>query len=123
MASDRPLLGVGMGNFRWHFREYAGVSQPVPHAHSAYFEWLSGTGFLGLLVFLWMVVELGRALLRRAAWGSMDTDGEVWQLALTMSLAAWLAHGFFEAFYGTTTYVVLVIILGLALRRRPSAPR
>jgi hypothetical protein len=122
VALDRPLLGVGIGNFRWHFRKYAGVDQPVPHAHSAYFEWLSGTGFLGLLAFLWMVVELGRALIRRAASGLMDTNGEIWQLACTTSLAAWLAHGFFEAFYGTTTYVMLAIILGLALRCRPSSP-
>ncbi len=64
---ENPLLGVGYGRgrlkeaLRPHLKGTALEGRPILHTHNLYLEVLAGTGFLGLLTFLWLI---GVTLLR-----------------------------------------------------------
>jgi O-antigen ligase len=67
VGMESPLLGVGYGRgrlkeaLRPHLKGTALEQRPIWHAHNVYLELLAGTGFLGLLAFLWLI---GATLLR-----------------------------------------------------------
>lgn len=71
LASERPLIGVGMKNFRVACDDPV-IGLPaaeVPlrcttHPHNLYIEWLTEAGVPGLLGFLLLVVAWGRRLWR-----------------------------------------------------------
>lgn len=63
MALDNPLKGVGLGNFYFNYFFYSPHWDGLNHAvHSTWFGVLAETGFLGLGVFLGLVIST----LRRA---------------------------------------------------------
>jgi hypothetical protein len=118
MAVDRPLLGVGPDNFRLLYGPYAGVDEwdTGIHANNLYIEWLADTGVIGLLVFLWMSVALGREVAHRV---TSTPTGVLWLLTLGLaaSLLAWYIHGALDYFYEfTPTFVAFWLIAGLASR-------
>ncbi len=60
IISQRPLLGIGLGNFVWNIREMLNllpnwIHQPV---HSLYLLIASETGLIGLVVFLFFLFQL-----------------------------------------------------------------
>ncbi len=59
-----PFIGVGPDNFRLTYGPYVGQSHPDPrvHSNSMYFEWLTGAGLVGLLVFGWMLWRAERIM-------------------------------------------------------------
>ncbi len=67
VGMENPLLGVGYGRgrlkeaLRPHLKGTALEESPIWHTHNVYLELLAGTGFLGLLAFLWLI---GATLLR-----------------------------------------------------------
>lgn len=67
VGMENPLLGVGYGRgrlkeaLRPHLKSTALEESPIWHTHNVYLELLAGTGFLGLLTFLWLI---GTTLLR-----------------------------------------------------------
>jgi len=59
MAVDNPLTGVGMNNFYSNYFFYSEYWDGLNHAvHSTWFGVLGETGFIGLVVFLSMVIGL-----------------------------------------------------------------
>jgi len=58
MAQDRPLTGVGVGNFLVHFERYAPDPRDVHVAHSSFFQILGDAGLPGLAVWLSLVGAL-----------------------------------------------------------------
>lgn len=65
MAVDHPLTGVGLDNFYANYFYYSPYWDGLNHAvHSTWFGVLAETGFLGLLVFVTIVVMLLRTALR-----------------------------------------------------------
>ena len=64
LALERPLLGVGPGNFRLHYQEVLGVNGPqTTHAHSLLFEPLASWGIPATALFLFLILWVGlRAL-------------------------------------------------------------
>jgi O-antigen ligase len=64
MALDNPLTGVGLNNFYSNYYFYSPHWDGLNHAvHSTWFGVLAETGFLGLLVFVSMIVILVRSAL------------------------------------------------------------
>jgi O-antigen ligase len=67
LGMQNPLLGVGYGRgrlkeaLRPYLKGTAIEHTPIWHTHNIYLELLTGTGFLGLLSFLWL---LGNTLLK-----------------------------------------------------------
>ncbi|WP_096085992.1 O-antigen ligase family protein [Agaribacterium haliotis] len=59
MAVDNPLFGVGIDNFYSNYFYYSNHWDGLNHAvHSTWFGVLAETGFLGLAVFIWLIVKL-----------------------------------------------------------------
>ena len=66
---DHPLLGAGPDNFRWVYADkYALVSPfsslemaggiPSHHSNHFYLEMFANSGFIGGIIFLWLVIEI-----------------------------------------------------------------
>lgn len=63
MAIDNPLTGVGLNNFYANYFFYSPHWDGLNHAvHSTWFGVLAETGFLGLLVFIAVIVSLVRTI-------------------------------------------------------------
>ncbi|MGF1762262.1 O-antigen ligase family protein [Aliivibrio kagoshimensis] len=59
MAVDNPLTGVGIDNFYYNYFYYSAHWDGLNHAvHSTWFGILAETGFLGLLVFIYLIAVL-----------------------------------------------------------------
>lgn len=59
MAVDNPLTGVGLNNFYSNYFYYSSHWDGLNHAvHSTWFGVLAETGFLGLLIFIAIIVSL-----------------------------------------------------------------
>ncbi len=75
MAVDNPLTGVGMNNFYSNYFFYSAYWDGLNHAvHSTWFGVLGETGFVGLLIFLSMVVALFKSS-RRALSKMLSVPG------------------------------------------------
>lgn len=65
MAVDRPLLGVGLDNFYYNYFFYSKHWDGINHAvHSTWFGVLAETGFLGLILFITIMVSLSKSAAR-----------------------------------------------------------
>lgn len=55
MARDRPLTGVGPGNFLVWFRRYAPDPNDIHVAHSSFYQLLGEQGYPGVAIWIWLV--------------------------------------------------------------------
>ncbi|HYN87658.1 MAG TPA: O-antigen ligase family protein [Ardenticatenaceae bacterium] len=115
MVRQRPLLGVGPDNYRHVFGEYAGQSEwdRNVHANNMYLEMFAGTGVLGGLAFVSLLLVAGLLALR--GWWQAPADAfGLWSLALAGSLVAFLAHGLLDYFLEFTGLLLFFwMLLGL----------
>lgn len=118
MAKDRPLTGVGVGNFLVHFRRYAPDPDDPHVAHSSFFQILGDAGLPGLLSWLFLVgalwagaarVEKHLIYTRRGRW----TDERYYVLAVK---AAWLGYVVCGAFLSQEDFDFFYHLLGITSR-------
>jgi len=73
MFRENPLIGVGVGQFRYRFADYATIQfLRQPDAHNIYVEQLAETGLVGFALFLWVIGSAIRDLWRLVR----RTDGQ-----------------------------------------------
>lgn len=120
MFRQRPLLGVGPGNFRHLYGPYLGLDQwdRGIHANSLYLELLADTGALGLLSFTALLLITGRQTIhfyrRLPAQDTHTRDAPLWAIGLTSAILIFLLHGFFDYFLEfVPTYLLFWLCLGL----------
>ena len=73
MWKSHPILGVGPGNYapytdKYNPPDYRGAASGLNRPHGDYIYWLSTTGIVGAVAFLWLVAaffSLGLRILRR----------------------------------------------------------
>ena len=109
LAAAHPMLGVGPDNFRHFYGAEFGLAawDERVGANNLYLEVLADLGLLGLVAFLWVVVEPLRSAARRLK------DPVAFGIAL--ALGAFLLHGLLDSFLAFTPTVLLFwLILGLA---------
>jgi len=106
MFLDRPILGVGAGNYTEHFDEYAErVGSAVRfrsiirahYPHNLYLEIAAESGLVGLLLFL-AIVLTSFYLLERSRWCFVATDNTYLAAlarALEISLVGYLVSSLF----------------------------
>ncbi|MBM3695456.1 MAG: hypothetical protein FJW79_05940 [Actinobacteria bacterium] len=102
MFVERPLTGVGLGNFAAHYQEYARglgieVRRVDREAHNLYLEVAAETGVFGLAAFGVMVGGAFRAVrLARRRWraGGREADAGL-AYAVGVALTGWLATSVF----------------------------
>ena len=115
IIGDHPFVGVGAGQFskasaayglRDPFSEY----QPFEHAHSIPLTVAAELGLLGLVAFLWFVVQLGIVLVRacRRTYGW----ARAYAFGLAAALVAIAVQGLVD--YTVRSNVVAMLVLTLA---------
>jgi putative inorganic carbon (hco3(-)) transporter len=138
IANDKPLLGVGHSGYPRAYDDYDttggqfGRSRAV---HSAWFGVLAELGYLGLLLFVTIVVTsllTCRKVRKMAARGEIPQDMAAYATGLEASLVAFIVGGSFVSFhYCEMLWHVFALTMALdkvALReaaavRRPSAEK
>ncbi len=121
MALARPLTGVGLENFYHNYYFYSPHWDGKNHAvHSTWFGVLAETGFLGLGVFLAMIVVLLRSALRTLAsveaTPTRDPGVHAASQAVLAGLVATLVSGTFLT-QGFTWPIYLLAALVVAVAR------
>jgi hypothetical protein len=96
MIGERPLLGIGMDNFRLTYGERLGNPRydNTVHTNSLYLEMLVSVGLIGAISFLLWLVGLLLDILQTLYHPSLT----MWQAALAAGLLAYYIHGFFDFF-------------------------
>lgn len=115
MFEAHPLLGVGPDNFRLTYGPYVGQTDPDPrvHSNSMYFEWLTSSGLVGLLVFGWMLWRAEQVTRLTRAW--LPLGAASLYAGVAAAGVAVLVHGLLDSFLTfTPTYVAITLMLGLA---------
>ena len=123
LANSRPLTGGGFRSFtKENFAIYAPIPEKVHDAHSIYFEVLGEMGYIGLLLFLliWMQVYLKACNIRKIA---RNSDELKWLADLAkmtqVSLLAYLTGGAFLglAFFDLPYHLMcFIVISGMILK-------
>ncbi|MBI2911626.1 MAG: O-antigen ligase family protein [Chloroflexi bacterium] len=118
MFEERPLTGVGAGNFARLYPDYAlrNWKDPQAHAHNFYLNLLSETGLLGLTAFLVFCLALlafacHTVLLARRRTGADDHYGVA--LGLAAALAAITIHNLFDHLFVHSMTIQLGLLAGL----------
>jgi len=117
LGLDTPFLGVGYG--RRHLRAALSEKYPefvkqryVHHSHNVYTELVSGTGFLGLSAFLWLLGSTVSRLLWKARRDSVAN--RPLYFCLVASLVAFMVSGLGDVpFYHHETRIYFFTLLGL----------
>jgi len=110
MFAERPLVGVGLDNYRLLYGRYSPLpfADPRVHSNNMYIEVLAGCGLLGLTALCLLGTHaVGAALiaLRTSALGS----------GIAAAGAAIALHGLVDSFLSFTgTYVLFAVTVGLA---------
>jgi putative inorganic carbon (HCO3(-)) transporter len=113
MLSDRPLLGVGIGNYVPTYPAYAvpGWKDPLGHAHNQYLNVAAETGLVGLVAYLVLF-----AAFAGHAWGAVrSVTGYAQGMALGVLgvLGAFATHSLFDNLYVHGMNMHLALLLGL----------
>jgi O-antigen ligase len=113
MWTDRPWLGVGIGNYEPAYGRYALPQWPLAlgHAHNYYLNIAAESGVLGVgaYLFLWVTALVG------AYRGTRHTTGWQWGIALGILgvLVHLSVHNIFDNLYVHAMYVQVAILLGI----------
>lgn len=131
LGIENPFWGAGYG--REHLRAAIAEKYPgffnqrfIPHSHNLYTELLSGTGFFGIGIFLWLLGStLSRLLL--SARREEIKERKILLSCLAASLLAFMVSGFGDVpFYHHETrifFFTLLALIYLNLREKPAGLR
>lgn len=107
---ERPLLGVGLGNYPLLVKPGAGYREPI-YAHNLFLDIALELGIVGLSLFLGFVGLVARSLFR--VFSKTRDQGALFLLA---SLAVFLGHSFFETpMFSVHVLPALLLILALGV--------
>lgn len=110
MFLDNPVLGVGAGNFPWRFSEYELKSDDYDGtsrlhggraAHSLYFTLLPEMGLAGTIVFLLLLIQYFRRLIKKTPPAKIEPDSDqlrffdAMRRALQVSMVGYLVTAVF----------------------------
>jgi len=114
----RPLAGVGPELFAWFYPTFYSIPPDwfAPHAHSLPLQLLSGSGLLGGVAGLWLVIQAVRLVRRR--WEN-DSAQRGLLAALIAGLCGFMAHQGFDYFFGTPTMIFLFVLVSALLFAPP----
>jgi len=113
MFSDRPWLGVGIGNYEPVYPAYSlpGWTEPLGHAHNYYLNIAAEAGLIGLAAYL---VLWGAAFWQ--AWKVVRTTQGYWRgvaAGILGALTHLAVHNLFDNLYVNNMYLHVAMLLGL----------
>ncbi|WP_420631048.1 O-antigen ligase family protein [Candidatus Leptofilum sp.] len=112
MVGERPLLGIGLDNFRLVYGRWLNADSwnETIHTNNWYLEFLVGSGLMATIpFFIWLVWE------GKAAWRVLRRRPvDAWQVAILASLLAYLIHGLVDFFLlFNSTGLLFWLLVGL----------
>ncbi|RJE77481.1 hypothetical protein BGP78_00300 [Pseudoalteromonas sp. MSK9-3] len=117
MALSNPLTGVGVNNFYSNYFFYSPHWDGKNHAvHSTWFQVLGETGFVGLMVFLTVIVGIYRSLNRTIRTNEVNFDPKVAinAYALKAGLIGFMVSGtFLTQAFTWPLYIILSLTIAL----------
>ena len=120
MFQDRPLLGVGAGNFDDAYRAYAlhPFDDPLGHAHNVMLNFGAEAGLLGMLMFAVLTLwALGTAVaaVRRTREAAIE-----WSVVGSLgALVAFTTHNLVDSLFVSGMGILFAWLLALALVAPP----
>lgn len=126
MFLEHPLIGVGPGQAKYHYQEYAemvggNVRQGTRRSHSLYPQLAAETGVVGLIAFMW-VIAMVLLPLDRARRRLQESDRQLWGLVCGMELAVLLlltTSLFLHAAYIRYFWLLLAVAVVVAAASLP----
>jgi putative inorganic carbon (hco3(-)) transporter len=99
MLRDHPILGTGMYGFAKSIQPYRGgvYEENLIYPHNLFLNFWTETGLLGLVSFLWLLVQTLRVSWRRWVGGALE-----WrpiQLGIVLAMVAIIVHGMVDVPY------------------------
>ncbi|MBI3966843.1 MAG: O-antigen ligase family protein, partial [Chloroflexi bacterium] len=118
MFVDRPLLGIGPGNYPVAYPAYAisGWPEPYGHAHNIYLNFLAETGVVGTLAYVLFLLWAARDLIRARNTGDWLNRAVV--VGCFGVFVAVGGHNFFDNLTVHGMNVQLALTLGLGVGSR-----
>ena len=115
MIKEHPLIGVGLGNFRYHYPGYmlSGAKEHFLHAHNIFLQITVEMGIPGLLVFLWLLF-----LFFKDAFTNKGKDEyiRIVRVGLSAGIIAILITSFFhDVFHSRQIATLTWYIIGMAI--------
>jgi putative inorganic carbon (hco3(-)) transporter len=113
MATARPWLGVGLGNYDVVYPQFRLINwyEPLGHAHNYYLNILAETGIIGLLVYGKVCV-----IIMALSWRSRQHPDPFSRLVAIGLLGSWsylAVHSFFDNLYVNNLFLHLGLMLGI----------
>lgn len=107
---ERPLLGVGLGNYPLLVKPAATYREPI-YAHNLYLDIALELGLVGLVSFLALIgIALGRA------WKSWQQHRQYCSVSVVVSLVVFLGHSFFETpLFSVHALPALLLLLAIGV--------
>lgn len=113
MAEDRPLLGVGLGNYETAYDRYRLINwhQPLGHAHNYYLNILAETGMIGFFAYamFWLLIW-------GLTWRAMRHP-DIFARSMAIGLlGAWTyiaGHSLFDNLYVNNVFLHIGVLLAI----------
>jgi putative inorganic carbon (HCO3(-)) transporter len=116
MIKDRPVWGIGLGNFGQFFDKYKveGIYDATCHPHNDYLNVGVNSGLLGLLAYLSIWVVFLRSTYKKMKGGGNNRFGRSVQMGGMVAVIAFLFAGLFQCYYtDAEVNMLIMLILGL----------
>ena len=115
MIKEHPLIGVGLGNFRYVYPKYMlpGAKEYFLHAHNIFLQIAVEMGIPGLFVFLWLLF-----LFFKDAFTNKGKDEyiRIVRVGLSAGIIAILITSFFhDVFHSRQIATLTWYIIGMAI--------
>jgi len=99
MGKERPLLGVGPGNygqtFPEHRKRWKGLRRETVHPHNEYLELFTEYGLIGAALIVWVLISFCIPMIRLIKTSDRATHA-LPAVAILAALAGTAVHGFFD---------------------------
>jgi hypothetical protein len=121
--AGKPLLGIGLDNFRLTYGRVMGLStwNNKIHSNNWYLENLISLGVLGSLPFFAWLALLSFDIVKKVRNASRARPYIIWQIAIGTALVAYLIHGLLDYFLlFNATAMLFWILTGLWIVQRKS---
>jgi putative inorganic carbon (HCO3(-)) transporter len=116
MIKDKPIWGIGMGNFGQFFDQYKveGIYDATCHPHNDYLNVGVNSGLLGLLAYLSIWAVFLHSTYKKMKRGKKNRFGHSVQMGGMVAIIAFLFAGLFQCYYtDAEVNMLIMLILGL----------
>ena len=126
MIKDKPIWGIGLGNFSRLFDRYKveGFYDTTCHPHNDFLNVAVNSGILGLLAYLWIWVAFFRSTLRSVRRGEKRTFVRAAQIAGMAAITGFLVASLFQCYYtDAEVNMLLMFVLGSTMILNRTVPK